>query len=167
MSVLERCLSYRESNKRSKKRQRPTLGVRLIEVSVTRESTVYLISFWHQNHFPPKNNRNAPLNINRVFERKVFKKKKHYWAALLVLEKREMQMAKSGIKFGQECFSKPAATVIVCKHSMQEYLKIIFSVQKSLSPAKVMSPKAPLKLSAVHVYRFWAFKFIVCSKLQN
>ena len=46
MSVLERCPSYRESKKRSKKRQGPTLkcpfyrGVRLIEVSVKRESTV-------------------------------------------------------------------------------------------------------------------------------
>ena len=41
MSVLERCPSYRESNKRSKERQGPTLGVRLIEVSVKRESTVF------------------------------------------------------------------------------------------------------------------------------
>ena len=40
MSVLQRCASYRESNKRSKERQGPTLGVRLIEVSVKRESTV-------------------------------------------------------------------------------------------------------------------------------
>ena len=46
MSVLERCLSYKESNKGNKKRQGPTLGVRftevsrLIEVSVKRESTV-------------------------------------------------------------------------------------------------------------------------------
>ena len=49
MSVLERCPSYRESNKGSKERQGPTLGVRftevsacLIEVSVKRESTVYI-----------------------------------------------------------------------------------------------------------------------------
>ena len=45
MSVLERCPSYRESNKRSKERQEPTLTVRLtvrlIELSVKRESTVY------------------------------------------------------------------------------------------------------------------------------
>ena len=40
MSILERCPSYKESNKRSKERQGPTLGVRLIEVSVKRESTV-------------------------------------------------------------------------------------------------------------------------------
>ena len=40
MSVLERCPSHRESNKGSKARQGPTLGVRLIEVSVKRESTV-------------------------------------------------------------------------------------------------------------------------------
>ena len=40
VSVLERCPSYRESNKGSKERQGPTLGVRLIEVSVKRESTV-------------------------------------------------------------------------------------------------------------------------------
>ena len=44
MSVLERCPSYKESNKGSKERQGPTLGVRLIEVSVKRESTVGLIS---------------------------------------------------------------------------------------------------------------------------
>ena len=36
-----KCPSYRESNKRSKERQGPTLGLRLIEVSVKRESTVY------------------------------------------------------------------------------------------------------------------------------
>ena len=40
MSILERCPSYKESNKRSKERQGPTLGVRLIKVSVRRESTV-------------------------------------------------------------------------------------------------------------------------------
>ena len=34
------CPSYRESNGGSKERQGPTLGVRLIEVSVKRESTV-------------------------------------------------------------------------------------------------------------------------------
>ena len=32
--VLERCPSYRESNKGSKERQGPTLGVRFTEVSV-------------------------------------------------------------------------------------------------------------------------------------
>ena len=37
MSVLERCPSYRESNKGSKERQGPTLSVRFIEVSVKRE----------------------------------------------------------------------------------------------------------------------------------
>ena len=42
MSVLQRCSSYRESNKGSKERKGPTLGVRLIEVSVKRESTVYV-----------------------------------------------------------------------------------------------------------------------------
>ena len=41
MSVLQRCPSYRESNNGSKERQGPTLGVRLIEVSVQRESTVH------------------------------------------------------------------------------------------------------------------------------
>ena len=40
MSVLERCPSYKESNKGNKQRQEPTLGVRLIEVSIKRESTV-------------------------------------------------------------------------------------------------------------------------------
>ena len=40
MSVLQRCPSYRESNKGSKERQGPTLGVRFREVSVKRESTV-------------------------------------------------------------------------------------------------------------------------------
>ena len=48
MSVLERSPSYKESNKGSKERQGPTLGVRFtevsflyIEVSVKRESTVF------------------------------------------------------------------------------------------------------------------------------
>ena len=40
MSVLERCLSYRESNKRSKERQGPPLGVRFTEVSIKTKSTV-------------------------------------------------------------------------------------------------------------------------------
>ena len=43
MSVLERCPSYRESNKGSKERQGPTLGVCFREVSVKRELTVYLL----------------------------------------------------------------------------------------------------------------------------
>ena len=43
MSVLERCPSYRESNKGNKERQGPTLGVRYTEVSVKRESTVKVI----------------------------------------------------------------------------------------------------------------------------
>ena len=41
MSVLERCPSYRESNKGSKERQGPTLRVPFTEVSVKRESTVF------------------------------------------------------------------------------------------------------------------------------
>ena len=40
VSILERCPSYKESNKGNKKRQGPTLGVRFTEVSVKRESTV-------------------------------------------------------------------------------------------------------------------------------
>lgn len=41
MSVLERCPSYRESNKGSEERQEPNLGVRFGEVSVQREATVF------------------------------------------------------------------------------------------------------------------------------
>ena len=50
MSVLERCPSYKESNKGSKERQGLTLGVlfmegvRLIEVSVKGESRLYYVS---------------------------------------------------------------------------------------------------------------------------
>ena len=51
MSVLERCPSYKESNKGNKQRQGPTLdrcpfyrGVRLIGVFVKRKSTVLQIS---------------------------------------------------------------------------------------------------------------------------
>ena len=76
MSVLQRCLSYKESNKGSKERQGPTLGVRFTELPVLwrcplRESrlytvdkiqqsllfmldTVYLIAsihFWHLKTF--------------------------------------------------------------------------------------------------------------------
>ena len=40
MSILERCPSYKESNKRSKERQGPTLGVRFTELSFKRELTV-------------------------------------------------------------------------------------------------------------------------------
>ena len=43
MSILERCPSYRESNKGSKERQGPTLSVHFTEVSVKRESTVQTI----------------------------------------------------------------------------------------------------------------------------
>ena len=42
VSVLERSPSYRESNKGSKEKQGPTLGVHFIEVSVKRELTVYI-----------------------------------------------------------------------------------------------------------------------------
>ena len=37
-----KCPSYGESNKGSKERQGPTLGVHFAEVSVKRESTVYV-----------------------------------------------------------------------------------------------------------------------------
>ena len=55
VSVLERCPSYRESNKGSKERQGPTLSVRFTEVSVKRESTVSIsinkidldFLYWH------------------------------------------------------------------------------------------------------------------------
>ena len=50
MSVLEKCPSYRESNKGNKPRQGPTLGVRLIEVSFKRESTV----MHYRSTFGPK-----------------------------------------------------------------------------------------------------------------
>ena len=40
MFVLLRCSSYRESNKGSKEKEGPTLGVRFTELCVTRESTV-------------------------------------------------------------------------------------------------------------------------------
>ena len=43
MSVLQRCPSYRESNKESKERKGSNLGVRFTEVSVKRESTVMVI----------------------------------------------------------------------------------------------------------------------------
>ena len=42
MSVLERCPPYRESNKGSKERQGPTLSVHFTEVSVKRESIVFI-----------------------------------------------------------------------------------------------------------------------------
>ena len=47
MSILERCPSYRESNKGGKERQGPTLGVRFTEVSVKRESAVFQIRTGH------------------------------------------------------------------------------------------------------------------------
>ena len=37
MSVLQRCPSYRESNKGSKEREGPTLGVRVIESKIKGE----------------------------------------------------------------------------------------------------------------------------------
>ena len=40
MSVLQGCLSYRESNKGSKESQGPTLGVLLTRLSVKGESAV-------------------------------------------------------------------------------------------------------------------------------
>ena len=54
MSVLERCPSYRESNRGDKERQGPALGVRYTEVSVKRESTVlYMGQDWGSVFFPP------------------------------------------------------------------------------------------------------------------
>ena len=43
VSALERCPSYRESNKGTKERHGPTLGARFLEVSVNRESTVLYV----------------------------------------------------------------------------------------------------------------------------
>ena len=45
MSILERCPSYKESNKGNKQRQGPTLGVRFTEVSVKRELTVLPLGY--------------------------------------------------------------------------------------------------------------------------
>ena len=42
MSVLERCPSCKESNKGSKERKGPTLGVHFTEVSAKRESTLII-----------------------------------------------------------------------------------------------------------------------------
>ena len=42
MSILLRCPSYRDPNNGRKERQGPTVGVHLIEVSITRELTVFL-----------------------------------------------------------------------------------------------------------------------------
>ena len=44
MSFLERCPSYRESNKGNKQRQGPTLGVRFTEVSVLQRYSTVLCS---------------------------------------------------------------------------------------------------------------------------
>ena len=73
MSVLERCPSYRESNKGSKKRQGPTLGVRFTKVAVLyrcplRESRLYshdaevhariascVLSYYHTYDTPKEN----------------------------------------------------------------------------------------------------------------
>ena len=41
-------MSYRESNKGSKERQAPTLGVRFTEVSIKRESTVNFTAVWQK-----------------------------------------------------------------------------------------------------------------------
>ena len=68
MSVLERCPSYRESNKGSKERQGLTLSVRFTEVSVKRESTVdhsaYCMLFLYYIKV------NITTNINGIFDQK-------------------------------------------------------------------------------------------------
>ena len=46
MSVSLRCPSYRESNKRSKERYGPTLGVYFTEVSVRAELIVDINKYW-------------------------------------------------------------------------------------------------------------------------
>ena len=51
-----KCPSYRKSNRGSKERQGPTLGVRFTEVSVKRESTVYCE--W-SSFFPQSQTRQA------------------------------------------------------------------------------------------------------------
>ena len=61
MSVLERCPSYRESNKGSKERQGPTLGVRFTEVSVKRESTVPFFFLMRDPPLNTSNNRSKHL----------------------------------------------------------------------------------------------------------
>ena len=68
MSPLERSPSYRESNKGSKEKQGPRCpfyrGVRLIEVSMKRELTVYLLLvFISYENFKKTLISSAPLSI--------------------------------------------------------------------------------------------------------
>ena len=68
MSPLERSPSYRESNKGSKEKQGPRCpfyrGVRLIEVSMKRELTVYLLLvFISYENFKKTLISSAPLSM--------------------------------------------------------------------------------------------------------
>ena len=81
MSVLERCPSYRESNKGTKERQGPTLSVSLIEVSVKSESTVHrsesvfdkscdeeMPEMWFDEYIPFGRNKQTKLAAKRRAE---------------------------------------------------------------------------------------------------
>ena len=63
MSVLERCPSYKESNKGNKQRQGPTLGVRFTEVSVKRESTVYAYGYVFYGLTPTLMSKNVNIDV--------------------------------------------------------------------------------------------------------
>ena len=56
VSVLQKCPPYRESTKRTKERQRQSVGVRYNEVSIKRQLTVskfrIKLGFWETAHLP-------------------------------------------------------------------------------------------------------------------
>ena len=73
MSVLERCPSYRESNKGSTERQGPTLSVRFKEVSVKRESTVVKIPITEKEKPSQADKQWLYINQRRSLTRSRFK----------------------------------------------------------------------------------------------
>ena len=70
MSVSEKCPSYKESNKGSKERQGPTLGVYFTEVSIKIESTVVCSENGHYGGGGGHLEEDYPITM--VFENKRF-----------------------------------------------------------------------------------------------
>ena len=90
MFVSERCPSYRESTKRSKERQGPTLGVHFSEVSIKRESIVFIfkIKGYHMHillNYPVALEANAELLDKRALTSMIQYSKEVGWRAYCML----------------------------------------------------------------------------------
>ena len=90
MFVSDRCPSYRESTKRDKERQGPTLGVHFSEVSLKRKSIVFILKIrgYHMHillNYPVALEANAELLDKRALTSMIQYSKEVGWRAYCML----------------------------------------------------------------------------------